>query len=121
VAKPTLAEVDAVFVALSHEARRQVLLLLAQRGGHLPSGYLAARFSHSWPTTTRHLNVLAEAGLVEVHREGRTSVYRLRRERLTAVIGWWLGHFKPVTAEKTWPPTGPRTTEELAKRRTRKG
>ena len=119
--KPTLADVDAVFAALSHEARRHVLLLLAQRGGQLPSGYLAARFSHSWPTTTRHLNVLAEAGLVEVHREGRTSVYRLRRDRLVNVIDWWMGHLEPTTPEKTWPSTGPRTTQGLAKRRPRKG
>jgi DNA-binding transcriptional ArsR family regulator len=116
--RPTLADVDTVFAALSHEARRHILLLLAQRGGELPSGYLAARFQHSWPTTTRHLKVLEEAGLVEVHREGRTSQYRLVRARLVEVLTSWLSLFEPVGPERTWAPTGPRTTEELSNRTT---
>jgi DNA-binding transcriptional ArsR family regulator len=114
--KPSLEEVDAVFLALAHEARRHVVLLLAHSGGELPSGYLAARFQHSWPTTTRHLKVLEEAGLVEVRREGRTSNYRLNRERLQRVLGDWLHHLEPVGPEKTWAPTGPRSTQELSKR-----
>src|ERR1700741_5201287 len=86
---PSFEDVDRVFLALAHEARRQVLLLLGQRGDELPSGYLAARFQHSWPTTSRHLKVLEEAGLVEVRREGRTSLYRLNRERLRHVVLDW--------------------------------
>jgi DNA-binding transcriptional ArsR family regulator len=114
--KPSLEEVDAVFLALAHEARRHIVLLLAHSGGELPSGYLAARFQHSWPTTTRHLKVLEEAGLVEVRREGRTSNYRLNRERLQHVVGDWLRHLEPVGPEKKWAPTGPRSTRELSKR-----
>lgn len=111
--KPSLEEVDAVFLALAHEARRHIVLLLAHSGGELPSGYLAARFQHSWPTTTRHLKVLEDAGLVEVRREGRTSNYRLNRERLQHVVGDWLRHLEPVGPEKKWAPTGPRSTAEL--------
>jgi DNA-binding transcriptional ArsR family regulator len=114
--KPSLEEVDAVFLALAHEARRHVVLLLAHSGGELPSGYLAARFQHSWPTTTRHLKVLEEAGLVEVRREGRTSNYRLNRDRLQHVVGDWLRHLEPVGPEKKWPATGPRSTRELSRR-----
>ncbi|HTQ47276.1 MAG TPA: metalloregulator ArsR/SmtB family transcription factor [Polyangiaceae bacterium] len=114
--KPSLEEVDAVFLALAHEARRHIVLLLAHSGGELPSGYLAARFQHSWPTTTRHLKVLEEAGLVEVRREGRTSNYRLDRERLSLVLGDWLRHLEPVGPDKKWAPTGPRSTRELSKR-----
>jgi DNA-binding transcriptional ArsR family regulator len=114
--KPSFEEVDAVFLALAHEARRHILLLLSHSGGELPSGYLAARFPHSWPTTTRHLKVLEEAGLVEVRREGRSSNYRLNRERVKQVVGDWLRHLEPVGPEKTWAPTGPRSTGELSKR-----
>lgn len=114
--KPSLEEVDAVFLALAHEARRHIVLLLAHSGGELPSGWLAARFQHSWPTTTRHLKVLEEAGLVEVRREGRTSNYRLDREKLQHVVGDWLRHLEPVGPEKTWAPTGPRSTRGLSKR-----
>jgi DNA-binding transcriptional ArsR family regulator len=114
--KPTLAEVESIFLALSHETRRQVLILLAQRGGELPSGYLAARFAHSWPTTTRHLKVLEEAGLVEVRREGRSSQYRLRRDHLWNVVSAWLRHFEPIGPDKTWASTGAKTTRELSNR-----
>jgi len=51
---------------------------------------LAARFSHSWPTTTRHLRVLVDAGLVTVERRGRERHYRLHRDRLRAMLHLWL-------------------------------
>jgi DNA-binding transcriptional ArsR family regulator len=113
-AAPPIAEVEGVFLALSHEARRHVILLLSQLGGELPSGYLAARFQHSWPTTTRHLKVLEEAGLVEVRREGRGSHYRLNRDRLRRVVGGWLRHVDPVGPERKWTSSGPKSTGALA-------
>jgi DNA-binding transcriptional ArsR family regulator len=112
----SLEDVDRVFHALAHEARRQMLLLLGRSGGELPSGYLAARFAHSWPTTSRHLKVLEEAGLVDVRRQRRGSNYRLNRERLESVVGGWLRHLEPVDPEQRWTATGPRSTSELARR-----
>src|SRR5882724_10630863 len=53
VTPPTLEEIEAVFFALAHQARRHIVLLLGHTGGELSSGYLAKRFGHSWPTTTR--------------------------------------------------------------------
>jgi DNA-binding transcriptional ArsR family regulator len=120
-APPTLQETEAVFGALAHEARRHVVLLLGHLGGELPSGYLAARFQHSWPTTTRHLKVLEEAGIVQVQRAGRSSRYRLDRERLERVVGGWLRHVQPVDPAKTWPATGPKTTRALGRRARNKG
>jgi len=111
----TLEDSEAVFLALAHQARRHILALLNHLGGELPSGYLASRFHHSWPTTTRHLGVLEKAGLVEVRREGRGSHYRLNRERLEKVVGGWLKNLEPTGPEKTWAPTGPRSTEALSK------
>ncbi len=115
-APPTLAEVEAVFLALAHESRRGIVLILSRLGGELSSGYLAARFQHSWPTTCRHLNVLHEAGIIEVRREGRSSHYRLNREHLIRVVGGWLDHLEPVGPEQTWPARGPRTTHALSTR-----
>ena len=110
---PTLAEIEAAFAALSHEVRRHIVQLLSQLGGELPSGYLAKRFSHSWPTTTRHLKILQDAGLVRVRREGRSSWYRLDRERLERVAGGWLRHLEPVGPERKWKSSGPKSTREL--------
>lgn len=85
-----LDDIDAAFTALSHPARRQVLQVLAARGGSLTAGELSARFSHAWPTTTRHLGVLRDAGLVTVERAGRNQNYSLARNRLGEVLGLWL-------------------------------
>jgi DNA-binding transcriptional ArsR family regulator len=113
---PSLEEIEAVFMALSHEARRHILLILSHLGGELPSGYLAKRFQHSWPTTTRHLGVLERAGLVEVRRQGRSSHYRVNREHLSHVAGSWLDNFQPPTPEQKWVSSGPKSTRELADR-----
>lgn len=75
----------------------------------MPSGYLANRLSHSWPTTTRHLHVLEAAGIVTVRREGRNIMYRLERDDLQRVIGGWLDLLDTPTAKKIWRSPGPRT------------
>jgi DNA-binding transcriptional ArsR family regulator len=120
-AAPTLEQIEAVFEALSHEARRHLILLLSHLGGELPSGYLATHFQHSWPTTTRHLRVLEKAGLVEVRREGRSSHYRLNREHLQFVVGGWMRHINPVGPDKTWTSSGPKSMRGLAARSRTKG
>jgi DNA-binding transcriptional ArsR family regulator len=113
---PSPQEIEAVFAALSHPVRRHILSILSHLGADLPSGYLAKRFRHSWPTTTRHLRVLERAGLVEVRREGRGSHYRIRRERLFLVVRKWLDNLEPPTPQRKWSPSGPRSTRALAVR-----
>lgn len=103
-------------MALSHPARRNILLILSHLGGELPSGYLATRFQHSWPTTTRHLGVLEKAGLVQVRRHGRSSRYRINRERLSLVVTGWLRNLEPPTPTRKWPSTGPKSTPALGDR-----
>ena len=112
----TLEEIEAVFFALAHEARRHIVLLLSHTGDELPSGYLAKRFQHSWPTTTRHLNVLEKAGLVVVERRGRSSFYRLDRERVQRVVGGWLTKLEPPTPKRTWTSKGPTSLAALTKK-----
>ena len=83
-----------MFTALAHASRRQILLTLKFRGGKMSAGEIAERFGCSWPTTTRHLNVLREAGLVSVVRRGRERDYVLETERLKGVVGDWLSWFE---------------------------
>jgi DNA-binding transcriptional ArsR family regulator len=106
-------DTELVFSALSHETRRHVLLLLNQRGGELPAGYLASKFAQSWPTTTRHLSVLEQAGLVKVRREGRTLLYSLDHARLFEVTGKWLSLMEPQTPLKKWRRTVHGNPEDL--------
>lgn len=59
----------------------------------MTAGEIAARFECSWPTTTRHLRSLVDAGLIRVEPEGRRRIYSLDRERLRRVTGEWLANF----------------------------
>jgi ArsR family transcriptional regulator len=66
---------NAVFRALADPTRRDILRLL--RGGARTSGEIAGRFDSSWPTISRHLAVLREAGLVTAERNGQEIHYEL--------------------------------------------
>jgi DNA-binding transcriptional ArsR family regulator len=92
-ARRELAELDSVFACLAHPSRRQVLLALHLHGGTMTAGEIASRFDCTWPTTSRHLKQLEEAGLVAVETRGRERVYEVNRALLLRVVGDWLGRF----------------------------
>jgi DNA-binding transcriptional ArsR family regulator len=94
-AKDDPERTEAVFAALAHEQRRQILLVLRFRGGRMTAGEIADRFACSWPTTTRHLKVLIEAGLVRVERQGRERHYEVDAQLLNSTLGGWLKWFAP--------------------------
>lgn len=64
-----------VFRAFADETRRRILRLL--RDGPLTSGEIADQFDSSWPTVSRHLALLKEAGLVSTERHGQEIRYEL--------------------------------------------
>ncbi len=88
-----LADVEHVFGALAHPSRRQILLVIHFRGGQMTAGEIADRFACTWPTTTRHLHVLKEAGLVRVEPRGRERIYSIDAGRLRGVVGDWIAWF----------------------------
>jgi len=90
-AKERLEALEAVCSAIAHAARRQILLTVHLRGA-MTAGDIAGRFAHAWPTTTRHLGVLVDAGLLVMERQGRNRVYHVDFERL-ALLEEWLGWF----------------------------
>jgi DNA-binding transcriptional ArsR family regulator len=67
----------------------------------MTAGELAARFSHSSLTTTRHLGVLTAAGLIKVERHGRERHYLLDRRHLSGVAGLWLGSLGLLVSDGT--------------------
>ncbi|MCI0443934.1 metalloregulator ArsR/SmtB family transcription factor [bacterium] len=90
-----LQDFERVFKALAHESRRHILIVLNARGGSMTAGEIAGRFQCTWPTTTRHLRVLENAGLVRVDKRGREWIYILESERIHKVVGGWLNWIKP--------------------------
>ena len=94
-----LAALEEVMAALAHPARRQMLLTIHLRG-EMTAGEIAGRFSHAWPTTTRHLRVLEHAGLIRFERQGRRRVYHVEHARL-GLVGEWLGWFEQPAAARS--------------------
>lgn len=83
-----LTELDAVFHALAHEARRSMLRRLA--GGELTVGELAAPLHMSLAAASKHIKVLEQAGLVERTVAGRRHVCRLQPRPLSEAAAWLL-------------------------------
>jgi DNA-binding transcriptional ArsR family regulator len=89
-----LAHLDKVLKAIAHPVRRHILLSLQFRGGQMSAGDIAGRYSCRWPTVTRHLGVLRQAGLVTVKRSGRNLNYHLNSKTLKLVWEEWFKFFE---------------------------
>ncbi len=79
-----------VFKALADPTRRKILELL--RSGPKSSGEIAEAFPSSWPTISRHLAVLKEAGLIQATRDGQFIRYELDtsvvQDLVQHLLGW---------------------------------
>ncbi len=72
------------FKALADPTRRRILEML--RDTDLSAGDIAAEFSVAWASISHHLNVLAEAGLVDRERDGQHIRYSLNTTALQDLI-----------------------------------
>jgi DNA-binding transcriptional ArsR family regulator len=77
---------DQVFFALSDPVRRSILNRLDQ--GSLLVSELAAPFAISLQAVSRHIQVLARAGLVRQQRSGRISRCSLEAGPILAAAVW---------------------------------
>lgn len=76
--------INAVFEALSHPVRREILQLL--RSGPMSAGALAEHFTLSKPTLSVHFAKLKEAELVAVERQGTSLIYHLNMSILEEAL-----------------------------------
>lgn len=83
--------------ALADDSRRTMLEALAD--GPATAGELAALLPIARPGVSRHLRVLREAGLVEVHQEAQRRIYQLRPQPL-ADIDEWLSRYRRVWEQR---------------------
>jgi ArsR family transcriptional regulator len=90
---------EASFRALSDETRREILRLL--RDGPRTSGEVADHFSSSWPTISRHLALLRDAGLVVTERRGQEIYYELNTSVFEDLVQHLLDWVTPTTPRTT--------------------
>ena len=83
---PASDALSATFAALADPTRRAILARLAL--GEASVGELAEPFAMSLPAVSKHLKVLAGAGLVDRTREGRVRRCHLAAAPLSDVADW---------------------------------
>ena len=96
-ALPDTAEADAVFKALASSHRRDILSMLSAcekdpgktccSPEELCACKISERLGLSGSTTSHHMSVLTEAGLVSARKDGVWTYYTLRRDALDTAAG----------------------------------
>ncbi len=75
--------------ALAQDNRLDVFRLLVQAGLEgMPAGAVSAALDIAPNTLTFHFDRLRQAGLVTVHREGRSMIYAARFETMNELLGF---------------------------------
>ncbi|MDO7834780.1 metalloregulator ArsR/SmtB family transcription factor [Sphingobium sp. HBC34] len=89
-----------IFRALGDPTRLRIIHLL--RAMELAVGEIAQVVGQSQPRVSRHVRILAEAGLVERRKEGNWVFLRLNRARIVAPFLTLFDHLEPSDGEALW-------------------
>ena len=81
-----MSQLDQTFAALADPTRRGILARLAS--GAASVNEIAQPFDISLPAVSRHLKVLADAGLIERGREAQWRPCELKADPLKDVADW---------------------------------
>ncbi|KAA3642931.1 MAG: transcriptional regulator [Chloroflexi bacterium] len=76
-----------VFQAIASPLRRDILHKLALSGDQSITT-ISEDFAVSRQAVTRHLSVLADAGVVQIHKQGREQICALHADALVQVAEW---------------------------------
>ncbi|NHN30437.1 ArsR/SmtB family transcription factor [Paenibacillus agricola] len=77
---------NSTFSALAEPNRFNIVELL--RDGPLSVGDVAVQLGLNQPQTSKHLRVLCDAGLVEVHAVANRRIYKLRAAPFQELDAW---------------------------------
>lgn len=96
---PASSALDAVFAALSDPTRRAILTMLLEDDMAVTD--VAAPFDMSLAAISKHLSILARAGLIEQEKRGRVKWCKLDPDALRAASVWMqsFGQFEPVNLD----------------------
>jgi DNA-binding transcriptional ArsR family regulator len=78
---------QAVFVALADPTRRKLIEMMADRGAQTAT-QLAEQLPFTRQGISKHLGIMAEAGLVTIKQRGRDKYYHLTPEPLEIASLW---------------------------------
>ena len=92
-----MASTAATMSALAEPNRLHIVELL--RDGPRAVGEIADRLALNQPQTSKHLRVLCEAGLTEVHAVANRRIYRLRPQPFQE-MDKWLEDFRRMWEER---------------------
>jgi ArsR family transcriptional regulator len=79
--------VNLVFKALNDPIRRKILEMLKKKGD-MSAGEIAEQFDVSKPSISHHLDLLKQAGLVEVMRDGQFLYYSINTTIIDELMKW---------------------------------
>ena len=90
---------DLVFSALADPTRRAILAMLLEDDMAVTD--VAAPFEMSLAAVSKHLTILARAGLIQQDKRGRVKWCKLEPDALRAASVWMqgFGQFEPVNLE----------------------
>ncbi len=86
-----------IFQAIADPTRRAIILLLAT--GAFTPNTLAGHFDTSRQAISKHIQVLAECGLVKQEQSGREIYYHLNSTKMKE-IEKWIEQFKQLLATR---------------------
>lgn len=90
---------DTVFAALSDPTRREILAMLLEDDMAVTD--VADPFAMSLAAISKHLSILATAGLITQEKRGRVKWCKLEPDALKAASVWMqgFGQFEPVNLD----------------------
>ena len=92
-------DLDAVFSALADPTRRAILMMLLEDDMAVTD--VADPFEMSLAAISKHLMILAQAGLIAQEKRGRVKWCKLEPDAMRAASVWMqsFGQFEPVNLE----------------------
>ena len=96
---PRADPLDTIFMALADPTRRAILAMLLEDDMAVTD--VAEPFAISLAAVSKHLGILAEAGLISQEKRGRLKWCKLEPDAMRAASVWMqaFGQFEPVNLE----------------------
>lgn len=86
-----------VFQAMADPVRREIIQLLAERPQSVNA--ISERFDISRPAISKHLKILADCGVITVHKSGRERYCQIQPQSLIPAF-MWIGQYRTLWEDK---------------------